>query len=103
MTKKMVNYEKYADDLIYAETLGELQQNVEKYIAKYGKDVKFDLDSGYLSIAATLTLQREETDKEYNKRLKDEAREKEQVLMKKQRQEEKERKELERLKKKYGE
>jgi|SRR6185503_6573700 len=102
MTKKMVKYEKGADDLLYAETLTDLLTNVQRYIDQYGADVELEIDSGHSNLDVILTLEREETDKEYNKRLKDKAREKEQALAKKEIQERKERKELERLMKKYG-
>ena len=47
--------------------------------------------------------EREETEKEYTKRLKEEEKQKAAQLLQQQKKEEKERKEFERLKKKFGE
>lgn len=50
-----------------------------RVIQKYGTDADIDFDSGYNNISEEISYWREETDKEYQARLKDEAREAEQV------------------------
>lgn len=98
--KKMVEDIKYADDLVYSSTLFEMRDEILKLIELYG-DADLDIDSGYSNVTVRILTQREETEQEYQKRLKKEAREKQESLAKKERQQAKEREQYERLKKKF--
>lgn len=99
MTKKMIENWIYSDvTVIGGDNLGEIAQNVAALIEKYGADTEIRFDSGYSSIDEQIRVDREETDAEYQKRLKREAQEKDRIIS----QEDKERKEYQRLKKKFG-
>lgn len=98
--KKMVEDTKYADDLVYSSTLFEMRDEILKLIELYG-DADLDIHSGYSNVTVRILTQREETDKEYQQRLKKEAKEKQESLAKKERQQAKEREQYERLKKKF--
>lgn len=97
MTKKMIENWIYSD-VTDSDTLGEVAQNVQALIEKYGAATEIRFDSGYSSLDEQIRVDREETDSEYQKRLKREAQEKDRIIS----QEDKERKEYQRLKKKYG-
>lgn len=99
--KKMVEDFKDVDELIYSTSLFEMREQLDKLIAEYG-DADLDIDSGYSNITARIIIQREETEQEYQKRLKKESREKQEAKAKKEKQEARERKEYERLKEKFG-
>ncbi len=101
MTKKMVkdSHHCFISDQC---TLADIKTEVERLITTYGENSTVDFDSGYNSIDETITFEREETDKEYQKRLKDEARERDNRETLQLAKEAKERKEYERLAKKYG-
>lgn len=99
--KKMVDDFKDADELIYSSSLFEMREQLDKLIAKYG-DADLDIDAGYNNVSACILIQREETDQEYQKRLKKEVREKQEAKAKKEKQEIRERKQYERLKEKFG-
>lgn len=99
--KKMIEDFKDVDDLVYSSSLFEMREQLDKLIAEYG-DADLDIDSGYSNITACIVIQREETEQEYQKRLKKEAREKQEAKAKKEKQEIRERKEYERLKEKFG-
>ena len=81
-----------------------LREYVENLIEKYG-------ESAYVKIEYVneenadyvVKYEREETEKEYTKRLKEEEKTKAAQLLQQQKKEEKERKEFKRLKKKFGE
>lgn len=89
----------YSDvTVIGGDNLGEVAQNVTDLIEKYGATTEIRFDSGYSSIDEQIRVDREETDSEYQKRLKREAQEKDRIIS----QEDKERKEYQRLKKKLG-
>lgn len=101
MSKKMVKDSEPSfinDQYLLADVLVE----VERLIRKHGPDACVDFDAGYNSIDERVTFERLETDKEYQKRLKDEARKKENEDKLKLTKEAKERKEYERLKKKFS-
>ena len=103
MTKKLVTVAESAREQITEyNSLKSIRDAVNRLIRQYGEAATVYFDSGYNNISETITYNREETDEEYQKRLKDETRESEQIKMKKDRQEDKERKEYERLKAKYG-
>lgn len=99
--KNMIEDFKDVDDLIYSTSLYEMRDQVLKLIEQYG-DAGLDIDAGYNNVSARILIQREETEQEYQKRLKKEAREKEEAKQKKEKQEARERKEYERLKEKFG-
>lgn len=97
MTKQMVEDEAYSDIAEY-EMLRDVKLALDELIAVYGENARLILDSGYSSLDVRVKYYREETDGEYQKRLKNEARERDLIVKK----EDKERKEWERLNKKYG-
>lgn len=101
MTKKLiykeVNLYKGITDL---ETLEEIKRKVEELIEEYGEKAELFFDSDSI-ISETLAYSREETDKEYEKRLKDEQKEKNKKRLEIAKKEEKERREYERLKVKF--
>ena len=99
MTKKMIESWIYPDvTVIGGDNLGEIAQSVAALIEKYGAATEIRFDSGYSSIDEQIRVDREETDSEYQKRLKRKSQEKDRIISK----EDKERKEYRRLKKKYG-
>lgn len=101
MTKKLVWD---AESVDFEGRLTWLREYVENLIEKYG-------ESAYVKIEYVnednadyvVKYEREETEKEYTKRLKEEEKQKAAQLLQQQKKEEKERKEFERLKKKFGE
>lgn len=97
MSRKIIEDEAYTDVLKYA-SLNAIKLALEELIDVYGESAELVIDSGYSSIDVKVRFTREENDKEYQKRLKNEAREKDLRITK----EDKERKEYERLKKKFS-
>ena len=99
MTKKFVKRSTNSQAFIISdcETLEGVKLAAEKLIEVFGKHAKIEFDAGYNSILETITFDREESDSEYMARLAREDREKEIELQKV----EAERKEYERLKKKF--
>jgi hypothetical protein len=97
MTKQMVEDETYSDIAEY-ETLRDIKLALDELINTYGENARLILDSGYSSLDVRVKYYREETEQEYQKRLKSEARERDLIVTK----EDKERKEWERLNKKFG-
>lgn len=97
MTKKLVENWIYSD-ITGCTTLGEIRDLVFSMIELHGSDTEICFDSGYNNIDESIKTWREETEEEYQKRLKQEARERELIV----KQEEKERREYERLKKKFS-
>ena len=97
MSRKIVEDEAYSDVLEYSE-LKHIKLALDELISVYGENAELIIDSGYSSIDVKVRFTREENDKEYQKRLKNEAREKDLRVTK----EDKERKEYERLKKKFS-
>lgn len=77
------------------QTLQELKNVVDALIDKYGSDAKYQINCYDYWLDERIEKSRLETDVEYQKRIEQEQRIKQQV-------EEKERKEFERLKAKYG-
>lgn len=97
MSRKIIEDEAYTDVLEYA-SLNGIKLALEELIDVYGESAELVIDSGYSNIDVKVRFTRKENDKEYQKRLKDEAREKDLRVTK----EDKERKEYERLKKKFS-
>lgn len=97
MKKQMVEDETYSDIAEY-ELLRDVKLVLDELINTYGENARLILDSGYNSLDVRVKYYREETEQEYQKRLKNEARERDLIVKK----EDKERKEWERLNKKYG-
>lgn len=99
MTKKIISVEDYVEPSITEySTLGAIKVEIERLIALFGTDANIEFSSGYENISETIRYKRLETDVEYQRRLKNEARERDLIVKK----EDKERKEWERLNKKYG-
>lgn len=101
MTKKLVRDHVWSCITDYTK-LVDIKKHVDEMLNLYGEDAEIEFDSGYNNIDERLYFYREETDGEYQNRLKYEAREREESSAKKSKQEEKERKEYERLKAKFG-
>lgn len=97
MSRKIIEDEAYTDVLAYT-SLNGIKLALEELIDTYGENAELIIDSGYSNIDVKVRFTREENDKEYQKRLKNEAREKDLRVTK----EDKERKEYERLKKKFS-
>lgn len=95
--KKFVGHWIYSD-ITGCKTLGEIKELVSSLIEQYSVDTEICFDSGYNTIDESIRVDRLETDEEYQKRLKNEAREQDLIVKK----EDKERKEWGRLNKKYG-
>ena len=100
MTKKLVWDEESVD---FEGRLTWLREYVENLIEKYGESAYVEIESDYENTDYVVKYEREETEKEYTKRLKEEEKQKAAQLLQQQKKEEKERKEFERLKKKFGE
>ena len=100
MTKKLVWD---AESVKFEGRLTWLREYVENLIEKYGESAYVEIEYDYENIDYVVRYEREETDKEYTKRLKEEEKRKAAQLLQQQKKEEKERKEFERLKKKFGE
>jgi hypothetical protein len=101
MTKKLVK-DYVSTCLTDCYTIGELLEEARKLVNMYGAECPVNFDSGYSSLDENIQIMREETEKEYQKRLKDEARERDRAAAAKLSEEAKELKEYERLKKKFG-
>lgn len=99
--KKLIKDRTYTDILEYNK-LGDIKLALDELIEHYGKDAELDIDSGHSSLDVNLDFWREETDKEYEKRIQKEAKDKQTMKEKALEKEQKERHEYERLKKKYG-
>lgn len=84
-------------------TLRLLRSRVDELIEKYGDDAVLHVDSGYNNISEHISFVREETDKEYQQRLKDEERDRVAKEKANAKREQQELKEYKRLHKKYGE
>ena len=97
MSKRQVKDEAHSDIADY-EVLRDIKLALDELIDVYGEGARLIFDSGYSSLDVSVEFYREENDKEYQKRLKSEARERDLILSK----EDKERKEWVRLNKKYG-
>lgn len=98
MTKKIISvreevYHGYRK-LIHCNTLGEIKLLVDQLTDEYGEDAEYEVGEGYDGIDEWIfkILEREETDEEYSRRLKNEAREIE-----------REKAQFEMLKRKFGE
>lgn len=101
MTKKLVK-DYVLTGITCCYTIGELLGVAQELVTKYGAGCPVNFDAGYSNIDENIQIMREETDKEYQKRLKDEARERDQLEAAKLSKEAKELKEYERLKRKFG-
>ncbi len=100
MTKKMISETKGVYfDFGY---LSEMKISIELMIDEYGEKAILSENSSDSGSSYEITFEREETDAEYNKRLKREKKQKEIKTKTKKAAEDRERKEYERLKKKYG-
>ena len=103
MSKKTITVSESArEQLTDYSSLKSVRDAVNRLIREYGEGAGIEFDSGYNNISELITYTREETDQEYQKRLKDEARQRSEAQTKKERQDEKDRKEYERLKAKFG-
>lgn len=100
--KKMVK-EWVSSGITCQSTLAEIKAELESLIEKYGENTRIDFDSGYNNISESIEVEREETYKEYNRRIREEERQKQQLLKAKQKKEAQEKKMYKQLKKKYGE
>lgn len=105
MTKIYVLESKYCD--LDLGSLKDIKLEIENLIELYGEDsnVRFDVDqidySETYAVKMCVEVKRLETDREYNKRLKDQAKTKEIIENRKKKDEEKDRKTYEALKKKF--
>lgn len=59
-------------------TLGEIRELIEGFIDKYGEQAQYDIEYDRDYIQESVTWQKEETDEEYQNRIKSEQLEKEQ-------------------------
>lgn len=99
MTKK--NIVSIANCDIDCGTLSALKMEIENLIEMYGEDATLVLDSGYTNLSQYVEYKRIESDSEYNKRLKAESKTRELEEKRSKIIEDKDRKEFERLKKKF--
>ncbi len=90
--KRMFKTNEYVS--IDYETLGDFKKSLDEWIKKHGPDARFEYYEEYGDRYLAIMAEREETDREYNKRLEEEAHWKAIA-------EERDRKEFERLKAKY--
>ena len=79
MTKKIVSVKEEVNEgrkLIRCNTLGEVKLLVGQLIDKYGEGAEYEVGEDYDGVDEWIfkTLEREETDEEYSRRLKNEAR-----------------------------
>lgn len=93
-----------AEVTVNYQTLGAIRDWLVCWIAEYGPNAELEIEwDDHYGFGEYILFKREETDIEYNRRVKREEKEKEQQKIAKQKKEERERKEFERLKKKFGE
>lgn len=97
--KKTIGVTAYCD--IDCGSLAAVKMEIEHLIEMYGEDANLVLDSGYNNLSQYVEYKRIESDSEYNKRLKAEAKTKELEEKRNKTIEENERKQFERLKKKF--
>jgi hypothetical protein len=101
--KQMIDVEiPLSDYFTDCQTLADIKNLVEKLIELYGSDTLFEIHHGYDSISESVITKREETDSEYKKRLKREDAEAKKLAKINENKAIKERREYERLKKKFG-
>lgn len=84
-----------APEIAMWQTLASLKAKIDVYVEKYGADAMYDITVYDGWVSEKIEGKRLETDREYRERIEQEQRIKQQY-------EEKERKEFERLKAKYG-
>lgn len=96
--KKHISVTHSLEDGIVEGRLIDIQHKINELIEEYGEESSITLDSGYNNISIDISFEREETDEEYQERLKKE----ETANKKKMKQEEREYQEFLRLKEKYG-
>lgn len=69
MTKKTVK-DRHWSGITNCLTLGEVKEEIDNLVEKYGHDADVHFDSGYNNIDEYVEFFRMETDNEYQKRLK---------------------------------
>ena len=80
MTKKIISVREEVyyggSKLIHCNTLGEVKLLVDQLIDKYGEDAEYEVGEDYDGVDEWIfkIVEREETDEEYSRRLKNEAR-----------------------------
>jgi len=77
MAKKLTTRRQNVDLSFYA-ALSTLRAEIDTLICDYGEDAFLDMDAGYENISFEVTYQAEETDKEYEARVKYEKKTREQ-------------------------
>lgn len=103
MKQIIVAYERPSQEICQNTTLAGVRDTVLALIEQYGEDAGWDLDSGYSNTSEQITFKREETDREYQERLKYEERARKAKVKDDTKKVERELKEYKRLHKKYGE
>ena len=96
--KKHISVTHSLEDDIIEGRLIDIQHKINELIEEYGEESSITLDAGYNNVSIDISFEREETDEEYQARLKKE----ETANKKKMKQEEREYQEFLRLKEKYG-
>lgn len=103
MTKKSIRIEdNHEANITGWSSLKYVKLEIDRLIDIFGEDAEIDFDAGYNNISESIWFNREETDKEYQQRLKEEEKQSKVSVKKKEETEKRERKEFERLKKKFG-
>ena len=97
MKQKIIDTKSIDEEILEGE-LKVIRDDISRLISEFGENAILRLNSGYSNISANISFEREETDEEYQARLKKE----ETVNKKKMKQEEREYQEFLRLKEKYG-
>lgn len=82
--------------------LATLQDWIEDWIDRYGEDAYIEIGEDDCGEDTKIIFEREETDSEYNKRVKMEQREKQRKITEAEKKKEREYREYVRLKKKFG-
>lgn len=96
--KKHISVTHSLQDDIVEGRLIDIQRKINELIKEYGEESCITLDAGHNNISIDISFEREETDEEYQARLKKEETTKKKKIKK----EEREFQEFLRLKKKYG-
>lgn len=103
MIKKIIRVkDPFEANITGCSSLKYVKGEVDRLITLFGENAEIQFDAGYNNISESIWYQREETDKEYVTRLKEGERKLKASKKNKESTENRERKEFERLKKKFG-
>jgi hypothetical protein len=74
--KKEIQVSEFVNEEMFTGSLSEIRKNIATLIEKYGEHATLVHDSGYNNISSEISFSRQENDKEYQDRLKQENKDK---------------------------